>query len=73
MTVESIRKALHKGKPFAVKTASGEVYEVPHPDFAALSKTGRLITIWLDDAEQITLDVALLLGIVTKEPMVANE
>ncbi|MEM1295203.1 MAG: hypothetical protein AAGH89_07540 [Verrucomicrobiota bacterium] len=63
MTVLAIRETLHAGEPFSVIAADGKVYEVPHPDFASLNKTGRLLSIWVTEAKQVTLDVALLLGI----------
>jgi hypothetical protein len=65
MTVQAIRELLEEGKSFQVLSASGKTYPVPHPDYASLSPTGRLLTIYDDQDGAVVLDVALLLGVET--------
>ena len=56
MTPEVIREALRSNRPFKVRTVSGKVLNVPHTDFAFLSRSGRTLLIntrgdhfeWLD-------------------------
>ena len=56
MTPDVIRKAIHSSRPFKVRMASGKVFNVPHTDFAFLSRSGRTLLLntrgdhfeWLD-------------------------
>jgi hypothetical protein len=39
MTLDDIRKVLHGSHGFKIRMVSGRVIEVPHPDFAALTRS----------------------------------
>ena len=62
MTTEEIRKALHANKPFKVRTSDGKVVEVPHQDFAALSRNGKSFVVMTDEEWEV-LDVSLISAI----------
>lgn len=50
-------------EPFEVLTATGEVYQVGHPEYLAQTPSGRLITIGLPDDSTVTLDLLLVTSI----------
>jgi hypothetical protein len=66
MTVDKIRSLLHATpfEPFEVHTPDGRAFVVPHPEFAMLSGTGRLLRVARPktDDEDI-IDVALITDI----------
>lgn len=63
MTVEKIRSLLRATpfRSFAVHTPDGREFKVPHPDFAMLSGTGRLLHVAREKSdEEDIIDVALI-------------
>jgi hypothetical protein len=62
MTADAIRKELHKMPfvPFELEVVGGEKYIVHHPDFVAISPTGRTLTIYTEGDGSDVLDVALI-------------
>jgi hypothetical protein len=66
MTVEKIRTLLRATpfQSFEVHTPDGRAFQIPHPDFAMLSGTGRLLHVArpASDQEDI-IDVALITDI----------
>ena len=62
MTPDTIREALHSSRPFRVRTADGNVFEVPHQDFAAISEDGRNFVVMTGKSWKI-LDVPLITAI----------
>jgi hypothetical protein len=62
MTSETIRAAMHSARPFKVHTADGNVFEVPHQDFAAISEDGRNFVIMIGKTWKI-LEVPLITAI----------
>ena len=48
MIIESIRKFNHAVPfvPYEIHTASGETYEVPHPDFIIVSPRGSFVIVF---------------------------
>jgi hypothetical protein len=61
MTVEQLRRTLHASpfQPFTIRMAYGRKFPIPHPDFLALSPTGRTAAIY--DSEGLASIVDLLL------------
>jgi hypothetical protein len=44
MNVEKIRKRLSGGfRPFVLRTSDGQEYQIPHPEFIALSKSDVVV------------------------------
>jgi hypothetical protein len=69
MTVEKIRSLLRAApfQPFTVHTPDGRAFEVPHPDFAMLSGTGRLLHVARPKTDQEDIiDIALITDIATQ-------
>jgi len=67
MTVDKIRSLLHATpfQSFEVHTPDGRAFPVPHPDFAMLSGTGRLLHISrLQTDHEDVIDIALITDIV---------
>jgi len=66
MTVEKIRDLLRASpfQSFEVYTPDGRSFKVPHPDFAMLSGTGRLLHVARPETdEEDIIDVALITDI----------
>jgi hypothetical protein len=66
MTVEKIRTLLRATpfQSFEVHTPDGGAFQVPHPDFAMLSGTGRLLHVARPESDQEDIiDVALITDI----------
>jgi hypothetical protein len=66
MTVEKIRDLLRASpfQSFEVHTPDGRAFKVPHPDFAMLSGTGRLLHVARPETdEEDIIDVALITDI----------
>jgi hypothetical protein len=66
MTVEKIRDLLRASpfRSFEVHTPDGRAFKVPHPDFAMLSGTGRLLHVARPQTdEEDIIDVALITDI----------
>jgi len=66
MTSAAIRTALHSNRPFKVRTADGKTIDVPHQDFAALSKSGRTLVVMTPDDTWEVLDVFLISALETE-------
>jgi hypothetical protein len=62
VTPETIRDAMHSSRPFRVRTADGNVFDVPHQDFAAISEDGRNFVVMTGKSWKI-LDVPLITAI----------
>lgn len=65
MTSDDIRKALHSNLPFKVRTDDGKVLDVPHQDFAALSRNGLTLVVMTPDTVWEMVDVRLITSIET--------
>jgi hypothetical protein len=66
VTVEKVRSLLRTTpfRPFTVHTPDGRAFKVPHPDFAMLSGTGRLLHVAQPDSDdEDIIDVALITDI----------
>ena len=66
MTVEKIRGLLRATpfQSFSVHTPDAREFEIPHPDFAMLSGTGRLLHIARRDTDmEDIIDIALITDI----------
>jgi hypothetical protein len=66
MTVEKIRTLLRATpfQSFEVHTPDGRAFQVPHPDFAMLSGTGRLLHVARPESDQEDIiDIALITDI----------
>ena len=67
MTIQKVRSLLNATpfQPFIVHTPDGRSFFVPHPEFAMLSGTGRLLHISraAEDTEDV-IDIALISDIV---------
>lgn len=66
MTVEKIRSLLRATpfQSFEVHTPDGRAFQVPHPDFAMLSGTGRLLHVARPESDQEDIiDIALITDI----------
>jgi len=45
MTTDALREAIRTGRPFKITMADGRILEVPHPEFAMISGSGRIFYI----------------------------
>ena len=55
-------------EPFVIQMNDGRRFEVPHPDFAALSPSGARLIIFRSDADDAAITLSTLL-IASLEPM----
>ncbi len=62
MTTEQFRATLHQQpfRPFTIRMADGRLFEVDHPDFVALSKTGGTVIVFERDETYSVLDLLLM-------------
>ena len=63
MTAEAIRTELQAHRSFRLRTSDGKVVDVPHPDFATLSPSGRTLIVFNKDDSYEVLDVLLISAI----------
>jgi hypothetical protein len=66
MSTEKIRSLLRADpfQSFEVHTPDGRAFQVPHPDFAMLSGTGRLLHVARPESDQEDIiDIALITDI----------
>lgn len=63
MTTEALVETLRSARPSKVSTADESKFEVPHPEFAALSRSGHLLYVMLENDCTETLDVLLITGL----------
>ena len=69
MTAEVLREALRARRSFKVTTADGRSFRVPHPEFAALSRSGRVLYVMLENDRTEALDVLLITGLEQESPL----
>ena len=62
MTTEQFRATLHQQpfRAFTIRMADGRAFHVAHPDFVALSKTGRTVIVFEQDEAYSVLDLLLM-------------
>jgi hypothetical protein len=62
MTTEQFRTILHRQpfNPFVIRMADGSAFEVVHPDFVALSQSGRTVIVNHPDDSFSVLDLLLM-------------
>ncbi len=62
MVIKSIREFNHAVPfvPYEIHTASGERYEVPHPDFITISPKGSFVIVVDADERPHTLNALLI-------------
>jgi hypothetical protein len=62
MTADAIKDALHTVPfvPFALQVVGGKKYAVPHPDFVAISPTGRTLVLYTEGDRSTVIDIALV-------------
>ena len=74
MTIEKIRDLCHAQpfRPFSVHLPDGRLVTVEHPDFAALSPTGRLMVVLHEDDSESIVDMLLVSDITIKTPARRN-
>ena len=63
MTTEVVREALRNGRAFKVMFADGRIVEIPHAEFAMLSRSGRLLYVAAENDRVEALDVLLITGL----------
>ena len=70
MTATEFHK-LQRANPFApyrIRLADGKTIRVPHPDFVAISPTGRMATAYSPDGEMHILDIFLVTDLAVEPP-----
>jgi hypothetical protein len=62
MTIEQFRETLHRQpfQPFTIRMADGRAIDIPHPDFVALSRSGRTVIVTQPDEGYSVLDLLLM-------------
>jgi hypothetical protein len=62
MTTEQFRATLHLQpfRPFTIRMADGRAFPVAHPDFVALSPSGRTVIVFQSDESYGVLDLPLM-------------
>jgi hypothetical protein len=62
MTTEQFRSTLHLQpfRSFTIRMADGRAFEITHPDFVALSPTGRTVIVFQPDDSYSVLDLLLM-------------
>lgn len=62
MTTEQFRATirLQSFRPFIIRMADGRSFSVEHPDFVALSPTGRTVIVFQRDDSYSVLDLLLM-------------
>lgn len=62
MTTEQFRAALHQQpfRPFTIRMADGRAFPVIHPNFIALSLTGRTVIVFHSGEDYSVLDRLLM-------------
>jgi hypothetical protein len=69
MTVQQLRAAQRAApfKPFTIRMADGRSFRIPHPDFLAMSPTGRTAFIFEADDETHIVDLLLMTELETTQ------
>jgi hypothetical protein len=62
MTTEQFRTTLHQQpfRPFIIRMADGRAIDVSHPDFVAMSPSGRTVIVYHTDESYSVLDLLLM-------------
>jgi len=62
MTTDQFRATLHQQpfRPFKIRMADGQAFEVVHRDFVALSPSGRTVIVFERDESYSVLDLLLM-------------
>jgi hypothetical protein len=69
MTGEHIRNLINSPfQPFRIHMADGRSVDVPHPDFANLSPSARMLIVFRPDDSFEMIDVLLVTSFETFEP-----
>lgn len=65
MTHSKLREAMHTRpfRPFIIYLADGREFRVHHPDFVAVSPSGREASVFLENDEYQIIDLFLVTGI----------
>ncbi len=63
MTAEAIREALRYRRPFKITAEDARTFNVPHPEFTALTRSGRMLYVMLENDRVEALDVLLITGL----------
>jgi hypothetical protein len=69
MTADAVREALRSRRPFKVKIADGRSIDIPHPEFAAITQSGRLLIIAIEKDRIETVDVTVITGLEQEAPL----
>ncbi len=70
MTIEQFRTILRKQpfQPFTIRMADGRMFEVSHPDFVAMSHSGRTVIVTHPDDSFSVLDLLLMPELEVRSP-----
>jgi hypothetical protein len=62
MTMEQFRTTLHQQpfRPFTIRMADGRAFDVPYPDFVAVSRGGQTVIVFQDGENYSVLDLVLM-------------
>jgi hypothetical protein len=64
MTADALREAFRTGRPFKITMADGHTLEVPRPEFAMISGSGRIFYVAKPDSDLFeAFDVLLITGV----------
>ena len=65
MTIEQLRKHYHAKpfRPFTMHLADGRAIDVEHPEFMALSPSGRTVVVYTEPQAAETIDLLLVTSI----------
>lgn len=64
MTTDTLREAVRTGRPFKITMADGRTVEIPHPEFAMISGSGRIFYVAKPDSDLFeAFDVFLITGV----------
>jgi hypothetical protein len=67
MTVQLVREALRSRNPFKITMAGGQSVDLPHPEFAMISGTGRILYVAAPKSDAIkAFDVLLITSLEQK-------
>jgi hypothetical protein len=64
MATDALREVFRTGRPFKITMADGSTLEVPHPEFAMISGSGRIFYVAKPDSDLFeAFDVLLITGV----------
>jgi len=67
MTIKAIKDAMHSNRPFKLRTADGRKIEVPHSDFAAVSRDGRTFVLTTPQGSLDLINISLITALEMSE------